>query len=67
MGDKTDVKKISKTIGFPTFLLILQIIFIILMGVFAKYKFVPGSEEVPGIYSSKTNFFLKHSAQTKLI
>jgi hypothetical protein len=62
MGDKVEVKKISKTIGFPTFLLILQIIFIILMGIFAKYKFVPGSEEVPGIYSSKTCFFISFSS-----
>ena len=57
MSDKENVKKLSKTIGFPTFLLILQIVLIVLMGVFARYKFVPGSQEVPGIYSSNFSFF----------
>ena len=65
MSDK--VKKLSKTIGFPTFLLILQIVLIILMGVFARYKFVPGSQEVPGIYSSKINLFSNILTKTKLI
>lgn len=41
----------------PTYLVIFQVAFIILMGFFAQYKFDKESSEIPGLYASTLFYF----------
>jgi hypothetical protein len=47
-------KKTIKSVAFPCYLIVFHLSFIILMSVFGQYHFMPGSEEVPGLYASTT-------------
>ena len=49
-------KKLIKSTGFPSFLAVFHLVFIILMAVFAEYKFSLENEEVSSLYAS--NLFL---------
>lgn len=45
-------KKLIKSTGFPSFLAVFHLVFIILMAVFAEYKFSLENEEVSNLYAS---------------
>ncbi len=45
-------KKMKNSIFLTTFLTIFHVVFIILMGFFASYKYLPVSTEVPAFYAS---------------
>ena len=49
---------LKQTILVPIYLGFFHIFFIIMMGIFADYQFVKGSEQVPYIYASKNPTFL---------
>lgn len=45
-------RKAIKSVAFPCYLIVFHVSFIILMAVFAQYDFLPGREQVPGLYAS---------------
>ncbi len=50
-------KKLLKSTGIPSFLAVFHIVFIILMAIFAEYKFSIENEEVSNLYASNLYYY----------